>query len=381
MSVSDVTLGGPSDPFRARFRGWLRLDSEQAYERLAASFAREDVQLMMHEQAGQHVILALPAARRPGATSPWLHLGLFLLTFASLVFTGIGQDPEVAALLLPGMEASQIARVLLANWTAGLPYAASLMAILLAHEFGHYFAARYHGTDVSLPFFIPLPGSLFGTLGAAIAFRERPRNRRTLLDIGIAGPLAGLAVAIPLLVVGLSLSPVEPLPDPGSQGGLILEGNSLLYLGLKYLVKGELLPAPADFAGMPPVLYWIRYFFLGIPAPLGGRDVLLHPMAWAGWAGLLVTALNLIPLGQLDGGHNIYALLGQKAARLRPFALGAMLLLGLVWSGWWFLAFVTFLLLRAYAIPMDSMTELDPNRRLFSLLTILIFIPVPLAQF
>ena len=165
----------------------------------------------------------------------------------------------------------------------GWMFAVPLLTILLFHEFGHYFAARLHRVPASLPYFIPIPLSL-GTFGAIIAMPERIRSRNVLLDFGAAGPLAGLVVALVVLTIGLSLSPVLPLPDTG----YMQEGQSLLYLGLKYLVLG---PIPE------------------------GYDVALHPTAAAGWAGLLLTVLNLIPYGQLDGGHISYSVLGSRSTR------------------------------------------------------------------
>lgn len=168
----------------------------------------------------------------------------------------------------------------------GLPYSVPLMTILLCHEMGHYIAARIHRVPASLPFFVPLPPGigLFGTMGAVI-LQSRTSDRRKLMDIGAAGPLAGLVVAIPVLAYGLHLSPVGP-----SMGGL-QEGNSLLYAVLKRLVCGMWLPSH-------------------------GVDVNLHPMAFAGWAGLFVTMLNLIPISQLDGGHVAFAFFGNSYGRI-----------------------------------------------------------------
>jgi membrane-associated protease RseP (regulator of RpoE activity) len=269
------------------------------------------------------------------------------------------------------------------NIENGILFAVSLLAILTAHEFGHYFAARYHKTAVSLPYFLPFP-SLFGTLGAFIRLKQPPKNRRVLMDIGLAGPLAGLVVALPLLLIGLILSEIGILAsDPQALGGL--EGNSILYLALKYLAKGELLPMPQSYGNLPPPIYWIRYFFVGSPIPLGGRDVLLHPMAWAGWAGLLVTSLNLIPAGQLDGGHTVYVLLGKAARRLWPFLVGALVLLGFVWPGWYLWAVLVFTMGRTFATPRDDLTPLDPTRRAIAILGLVIFVlvftPVPLRLF
>jgi membrane-associated protease RseP (regulator of RpoE activity) len=220
-------------------------------------------------------------------------------------------------------------------------------------------------------------------MGAFIRLKEPPKNKRILLDIGIAGPLAGLVVAIPVLLYGLSLSKLDTITlHPGQ--AFTLEGNSLLYLAAKFLIFGQLLPAPASYGGVSPLFYWVRYFFTSQPLPLGGVDVLISPVAWAGWAGLLVTALNLIPAGQLDGGHVMYVLLGKRARQLWPAIMIALILLGFAWSGWWLWALLIFMLGRLYAEPLDQITPLDPRRRAVAWLGILIFFlvftPVPLVQ-
>jgi membrane-associated protease RseP (regulator of RpoE activity) len=176
-----------------------------------------------------------------------------------------------------------------ASLPAGLSFSIPLMAILLCHEMGHYIAARIHRVPASLPYFVPLPPGIgmFGTMGAVI-LQSRTSDRRKLIDIGAAGPLAGLAVAIPVLAYGLHLSPVGPI-----EGGF-QEGNSLLYAVLKRLVLGMWLPHQ-------------------------GVDVNLHPVAFAGWAGLLVTMLNLLPVGQLDGGHVAIAFFGNGYGRVSRF--------------------------------------------------------------
>jgi membrane-associated protease RseP (regulator of RpoE activity) len=277
--------------------------------------------------------------------------------------------------------------LLFSNLQLGLSYGLSILAILLAHEFGHYLAARYHKADVTLPYFFPFPFSSFGTLGAFIQMKSPPKNKRVLHDIGVAGPLAGLVVAIPILLIGLALSPVSEISLSNFPEGTILqvEGNSIVYLFSKYLVHGELLPAPQDYGGLSPVLYWIRYVFTGHPAPLGGRDVMLHPMAWAGWAGLLVTALNLIPVGQLDGGHALYVLFGQKARRIFPVIVVGLGLLGLVWPGWWLWVMLLFFFGQRHAEPLDQITELDPRRRAIAIFVLilffLLFTPIPLTQY
>jgi len=379
MDVREMTSGGSTDPFRARFRGRLLIPSEQAFERLAPAFAREKLVLLLRQDGEMQVVVGVMDLRPSSPSRPWLNLIFFGLTGLSVLYAGLlygagylNLDPRLST-----------QEILLRALPLGLLYGASLLGILVAHEFGHYFVGRYHGTEVSLPFFLPFPGSLFGTLGAFIRLKSPPRNRRTLMDIGLAGPLAGLVVAIPVLLIGLALSEVGPLPTGSRQAaGTILEGNSLFYLAVKFLVKGELLPAPAEYGGLPPLLYWTRYILTGLPTPLGGRDVSLHPMAWAGWAGLLVTGLNLIPVGQLDGGHALYALLGRRAGRIWPFVLVAMAGLTLVWTGWFLFAGLVFFFGRAHAQPLDDITPLDGRRRLVAVLGLvlflLIFTPVPL---
>jgi membrane-associated protease RseP (regulator of RpoE activity) len=205
------------------------------------------------------------------------NLLLFLATVFSVFLTGTlygGKLPEDG-----GWGAVLLA--LPSGWRFAVP----LLAILLTHEFGHYFAARYHRVDASLPYFIPLPlVSPFGTMGAIISMRGRIKSRNALLDIGASGPLAGLLVAIPVLVIGLQSSPVEIPAGPYFQ-----EGQSLLYMALKRIVLGPMQP---------------------------GEDVSLNSMAFAGWTGLFVTALNLLPIFQLDGGHIAYALFDSKQNRI-----------------------------------------------------------------
>jgi membrane-associated protease RseP (regulator of RpoE activity) len=202
---------------------------------------------------------------------PILNVALFLATLLTTTIQGaISQHHDGA--MFPLVD--------------GLSFSIPLMAILLCHEMGHYIAARIHRVPASLPYFVPLPPGigLFGTMGAVIV-QSRTSDRRKLIDIGAAGPLAGLVVAIPVLAYGLHLSPVGPI------AGGYQEGNSLLYALLKRLMCGMWLPAK-------------------------GIDVNLHPIAFAGWAGLLVTMLNLIPISQLDGGHVAIAFFGNAYGRV-----------------------------------------------------------------
>jgi membrane-associated protease RseP (regulator of RpoE activity) len=207
---------------------------------------------------------------------------------------------------------------------------------------------------VTLPYFIPLPFiSLFGTLGAFIQLREPIRNRKMLLDVGAAGPLTGLIFALPILLYGLATSPVL-VP----QGGL-LEGNSLVYALAKIVTFGRFLPD-------------------------GQVDVILNQWAWAGWTGLLVTALNLIPLGQFDGGHVLYSLLGRRARIFYYPLMAGMILLVFASQVWLLWVVMLFLFGRVYATPLDDITPLDSRRRGIALLVLfvfaVIFVPIPFTE-
>jgi len=297
-----------------------------------------------------------------------LHLALFLATVASVWFSGATYEALSRDLDGP-----------MAALAHGWRYALPLMAILLCHEFGHYVAARLHGVDASLPYFIPLPKwSLFGTMGAVISMRDQIRSRNALLDIGAAGPLAGLAVALPVLVVGLATSPVTK-----TTGGVMQEGQSLLYLLLKRAVIGP-----------------IR----------DGDDVSLNSIALAGWVGLFVTALNLLPIGQLDGGHIAYALFGKAQDRFsRWIHLGllGLFVLNAYWSvttllrmgvneenAWiavfnstfWLMWFGVLHLMRHLSGPDHPPTDpgpLSPMRRAIAVLSLVIFVllfmPTPMS--
>ncbi|MFN8546862.1 MAG: site-2 protease family protein [Candidatus Eisenbacteria bacterium] len=217
-------------------------------------------------------------APQPITREQWMRAGmLFALTFASTWLT--------------------------VNWQ----YSLAIMTILLCHEMGHYLTCRHYRVSASLPYFVPLPFvSLFGTMGAIIRMRGTIRDRRVLFDIGIAGPLAGLVPALIALVWGLKLSSVV---HTQSVPNMIPLGDSLMLRGLEH------------------------FFFPGLAE---SDDVLLHPLAFAGWAGLFVTALNLLPVGQLDGGHVLYGLAGKRSATIATLVLAAMALNAVFYPGWWF---------------------------------------------
>ena len=380
LDIKGYTLGDSKTGYLLRFTGRLTLPSEEAYQKLFELLCQHQLLPIFRSKNGNHQIIikeALPTVEYPPRRTNYI---LFLITFISILFAGmltVYKGPDTLNPVVIWIHVKD-------KLDLALAFALSMLAILTAHEFGHYFAARYHKTRVTLPFFIPFPYSPFGTMGAFIRLLEPPRNKKILLDIGLAGPLAGLVVTIPVLIVGLSLSSIDVIPEilPNNYG---FEGNSLLYLALKYLVHGAWLPQPATYQGLSPLLYWIRYFFTGYPLPLGGIDVSIHPVAWAGWAGLLVTSLNLLPAGQLDGGHLVYSLFGNRLKWIRPLIVVVLFILGFLWSGWWLWAFMILLLGGRYAEPLDDITDLNPARkalaRLGLIIFFLIFMPVPLVVF
>lgn len=271
-------------------------------------------------------------ARRRG---PGLHLVLFAATFITTALSSaLNQGADVfsdPALLV-----------------VGFPYAIAVMAILLSHECGHYFLSRVHRVDATLPFFIPAPPIFFiGTLGAFIRMRTLPRDRRALFDIGAAGPWAGMFVAVPVLLLGLSLSEIRPAGPV--EGAAIIFGNSLLFKGLAWLALGS----TGD-----------------------NVTIFLHPIAMAGWVGLLVTALNLMPVGQLDGGHVVYAAFGERWHRwISRGTLAALIILGVggatTWLFWAVL--LSFLGLRHPPL-LDAETPLDRRRTWAAVATLAMFV-------
>jgi membrane-associated protease RseP (regulator of RpoE activity) len=342
FSVIDTTLDKPNLG-QVRFRGHFLQEPADCFDQLRERFERYDFTPMIRQDGDLTALVALPVVF-PDTPSNWIiNLVLFVATVLSTLLVGAGYNAETQ------QQALELWR--------GLPFSLSILLILGAHELGHYFAARYHKVPVTLPYFIPLPFiSPIGTMGAFIRLKGPVKNRRALLDVGVAGPLAGLIFAIPLLWYGLSTSQVGPLPTAGAY---TLEGNSILYAAMKFAVFGRFLPD-------------------------GNMDVQLNDIAWAGWVGLLVTGLNLIPVGQLDGGHTAYVLFGKKAKQFFWPALIGLLALALLTNTTTWLVWIVLLyfLGRRHAEPLDDVTELDPRRRAIAIFTLLIFVlvfvPIPL---
>ncbi|HET9589585.1 MAG TPA: site-2 protease family protein [Anaerolineales bacterium] len=390
--VEDVTAGSPNE-WIARYRGYLLSeDSASAYDQLAGVLRPYNVTpLFRKDKDGKQVIFLIrtPIAPRPRAR--WLvNLLLFILTVLSVMLMGADVPPE--AIPAGGVTLPLLFRYL---WT-GWPFALSMLGILFAHEMGHYIACRYYKVPATLPYFLPAPLlSPLGTLGAFIIMRGIPKNKRILFDVGVAGPIAGLIIAIPVLFIGLYLSPLGPI-DPASSGSGFLEGNSLFYLFSKYVVFGRLLPDPVSMGELSPALYWLQYFFTAQPIPFHGIDVQLHSVALAGWAGLLVTALNLIPVGTLDGGHVAYGLFGEKARRIFPVAIGVLVAFSILPSlltfsasavnfSWLLWVMILFWLGNVRAQPLDDITPLDSPRRALGVFMLIVFVllftPIPMVAY
>jgi len=272
---------------------------------------------------------------------PWLHVLLFLLTFLSTLVVGV----EHAGInILTIFEHP-------ANILRGFPFSITLLVILLSHEFSHYYFSRRHHVEATLPYFIPAP-TLFGTLGAFIKMKSPITTKNALMDIGSSGPIAGFIVSIVATIIGLSLSTVIPVVK---QPGLIIFGDSLLFTALSKLILGVI---PAD------------------------QDILLHPIALAGWIGFFVTSMNLLPIGQLDGGHIAYALLGNRHHLLSKVLIVVLVLLGvLVFEGWIVWAVLLVILGIRHPAIMEPYIQLDRRRTIAGIASLVIFIitfiPVP----
>ena len=332
------------------FRGRLRESAAAAYEKLKNTLSPRTVPLVQEdEQLGAAVILMpkpVEEATLEQPVRPWVHWLLFGLTILTTTWAGAAHQ-GVNLLREPG------------RFTAGLPYALGLMTILGVHELGHYFMARRHGMQVTPPYFIPVPFAL-GTFGAFIQMRSPSENRRALFDVAVAGPLAGLVVAIPLLLIGLQSSSVVAgdAAVPRMLHGGTSVGSSVLFALLSKLALGDAL----------------EY----------GHVLRLSPLAFAGWLGLFITALNLIPVGQLDGGHIAHAMFGRRIGdTIGSIAMWSLLLLGLfVWPGLLTWALIVFFIAGRSVPPLNDLTPLTPGRKWlgYAALVILLLILAPLPH-
>jgi len=276
----------------------------------------------------------------------WLHVLLFLLTLFTTTMVGAHMQYNFDH-NLPFFDferAFDIFGAVLQSpklFFAGLPFSLTLLTILMAHELGHYVACVYYDVDATLPYFLPAPMPFTGTLGAFIRIQSAVLSKRVLFDIGIAGPLAGFVFLIPALAIGIAFSKV--IPGINHQGAIQQSAPAL-----------EWLLRAAIFPGVRP------------------DDIYLHPVARAAWVGMFATALNLQPVGQLDGGHIVYAMAGKAHKWITWTFLGALVLMGFVSHNWWLWAALVFFFARKHP-PVYDQTDIGPQRVRLGILALIVF--------
>ncbi|PKL51632.1 MAG: site-2 protease family protein [Nitrospira bacterium HGW-Nitrospira-1] len=274
---------------------------------------------------------------------PYLNIVLFVLTFISTLTVGAMHEGINVV-----EEPLKIYK--------GSSFSITLLLILLFHEFSHYLASKKHRIEASLPYFIPAP-TLFGTFGAVIKMKAPITTKNALMDIGASGPIAGFIISVAATIIGLSFSKIMPAHDTAN---FISLGDSLLFSGLTRAILGTI---PDNY------------------------NVFLHPVAFAGWIGFFVTSINLIPVGQLDGGHILYALAGEKHAAFSKLFIGVMFIMGfLLWDGWIIWGVLLIILGFRHPPVVYSEMPLAPKRKLIGWISLVIFvltftpIPVIIAQ-
>ncbi len=308
-------------------------EPEAVYGQLRDRFRRLGYTPALRREGGRDIVLAQRGVLRAAASNPLVNIVLLLATIVTTLMAGAGLAGFNLLELLPAAWNTGAWTQLIPALAAGVPFAGTLLFILGVHEMGHYVAGRLHGVQVTLPYFIPVPFGL-GTFGAFIQMKSPVENRKQLFDVGLAGPLAGLVVAVPLMVVGLLQSQVV------ARGNVAPMGSSLLLRAL-----------------------------IDVFVPHASNQVIaLSPIAIAAWFGLLVTGFNLLPMGQLDGGHVAYAVLGKLAQPVAMLTFLAMLVLGYTtWAGWYTWAFFAFITGLRHPAPLNDITPLDWGRRLVGL--------------
>ena len=331
FDVQGVATSGSKTP-AFEFHGRLLTDADTALIVVQERFHPLGYTPFLHRKDETDMLSAIPGISEAGRQRVWINVVLAIATLFTTTLAG-AQLAGANVLRHP------------ASVLEGLPFALTLMVILGSHELGHYFMGRWHKVRVTLPYFIPVPAFL-GTFGAFIQMRSPIRNRQQLFDVGFAGPIVGFVVALPLLIIGLLL------PPTGSP--FLRVGDSLLTGFLSQLLQPELV----------------------------GRSHGLNPVALAAYFGILLTGVNLLPAGQLDGGHIAYALFGRAARPLGFVIIAGLLVMGtLFWRGWYLWAVLIFFTGLRHPSPLDDITPVDTSRRIIGvaafILLLLTFIPVP----
>jgi membrane-associated protease RseP (regulator of RpoE activity) len=329
---------------------FCRIDEEtleEKFESLRLTLLEKQYIPMIKNEHGEHIIYVVKKPQSKKRKSVWVNIILLVATIFTTTLAGalqwvdINQVDWINMVSLPYL------------WQGFIFFSVPLLLILGVHEMGHYYASKKHHVDASLPYFIPLPPPfLLGTFGALISTREPIPNRKALLDIGIAGPLCGFLVAIPISLIGFYLMQQQPLPIP-------LNGDNI-----------TLVP--------PLLLQWMQNLF-----SISGNYV-IHPTLFAGWVGIFLTAVNLLPAGQLDGGHIARAILKEKHKYISWVVIFVLAGLSFFYTGWLMFAIIILLFIGTqHQPPLNEITPLDTKRKLLGLAIIIIFIlsfaPIPFA--
>ncbi len=321
--------------FSLVWEGTFKIPEKEALEFIKEKADALNMNVMFKEEDAQISIAFRPKPEKK-ESKKWINFLLLAITFFTTLAAGAlqqGINPFIP----------------IANILKGLPFSLSIMIILGSHELGHYFMAKKNKVDTTLPYFIPGP-TIIGTFGAVIKIKSPIRDKNSLVEIGAAGPIVGFIFATAAMLIGLSLSTI--ITPTGKEG--IMLGNSIL---IKFLTN---------------------LFFSDLPET---KDVLFHPIAFAGWLGYLVTAINLLPVGQLDGGHILYALFGERHRIIGYIIFGSVILLIPLWPGWAIWA-IFFLVIRfKHPPPLDSLSPLSLRHKIIGIIALIIFIltfiPVP----
>ena len=332
---------------------FCRIDKEtleENFDSLRKSLSEKGYVPMLRYEKGEHTIYIIQKPKRK-EKSIWINISLLIATIITTIITG-------SLLNMGHSEIQSVTNILdifnINNLFSGtMFFALPLMSILFVHEMGHYFTSKKHGIKTSLPFFLPippiLPGFNIGTFGALISSSDPMPNKKALFDVGISGPLAGFIIAIPVTAIGIATSEIVPISDFSS--GEVILGSSFLFIILSNMIH----TIPEGFA------------------------LNLNSTAFAGWVGLLITSINLLPAGQLDGGHIFRAVLGEKQKYVGWIAVFIM-----IFTGWTFFAIIIVLMMgMMHPPPLNDDTDIDMKRKVlfFVALAILIlcFIPFPIS--
>jgi len=322
-----------SEQFRITAIGDLLLPVRKAVEIIRERCDLIELMPLFRKKGEKVLIQFVPKLKRPAKSNYRINIILFLLTIVTTMFAGAMQ-----------LGVNPILKIYM-----GIPFSFTIILILGSHELGHYFASKRLGIKATLPYFIPFP-HIIGTFGAVIKVKSPITDRKALLEIGAAGPLVGLLFAIPAVIIGLKISQIIPIQETG-----LSLGNSIFFHFISRILIGEL------------------------PA---GKDILLHPVAFAGWIGLFVTALNLLPIGQLDGGHIMYGLIGKYQQWIGWVIFFMMFVFGVFWPGWFLWAILIMVLIKVkHPPPLDDISPIPLKHKVVGVITmiffILTFIPVP----